>query len=95
MENIQNEVHSSTLLEHVFLKISRNWFMAACCVLMVISAGASFSASFQEQTLLIALLSLAPITGFFAMHLIIHRIMGHSCHQADHPLTTNLKAEPR
>ncbi|WP_114011664.1 hypothetical protein [Cohaesibacter intestini] len=95
MKNAKNEVGSSTLLERILPKTSHGWFMAACCALMVIGVGIAFAGNSQEQTLPKALLSLAPIAGCFVMHLVMHRMMGRSCHQADHQLASKGKAEPR
>ncbi|MCT4656005.1 MAG: hypothetical protein N4A65_09375 [Cohaesibacter sp.] len=95
MENIQNEARSSILLDRLLPKTSHGWFMAACCALMVIGAGISFAGSIQDHTFSKALLSLAPIAGCLVMHLVMHRFMGRSCHQADHQMTAKGKGELR
>lgn len=95
MENIQNEARSSILLDRFLPNTSHGWFMAACCAMMVIGAGISFAGSVQGQTLSKALLSLAPIAGCLVMHLVMHRFMRRSCHQADHPMTAKGKGEFR
>ena len=57
-----------------------NWFMMACCLAMV--AGFAFVAFTgpADQTFWSRVFSASPLLVCVGMHLVMHRLMGKSCH---------------
>jgi hypothetical protein len=57
-----------------------NLFMMACCVPMVIGGALIFYSIPAELGLGARLYALAPLAGCVAMHFVVHKFMGKSCH---------------
>lgn len=57
-----------------------NIFIIACCIPMVIGGALVFYSIPAEFGLGARLYALAPLAGCVAMHLVMHRFMGKSCH---------------
>ncbi len=95
MEKTQTETRASSLLKRYSPKTTHGGFMTACCTLMVIGAAIPFLSNAQDQTIAKILLSLGPVLGCLAIHFVMHRAMGRSCHQTDHQMITQGKEEPR
>ncbi|WP_269585438.1 DUF2933 domain-containing protein [Roseibium sp. Sym1] len=57
-----------------------NLFMMACCAAMVAGTGILIAAAPAGQTIGQTLLYAAPMLGCVGMHLVMHRLMGKSCH---------------
>lgn len=64
------------------LKRIGNWIMVACCVPMVIGAGILLWAMGPDATWSNRISTLAPLALCFGAHLIMHKLIGHSCHKA-------------
>lgn len=66
-----------------------NLFMLGCCLLMAVVTGLLIVSAPTGLTVGEALLLAVPMFGCVAMHVILHRVMGRSCHatarkEADH-----------
>lgn len=59
-----------------------NWFMWGCCVLMVAGFGLTVAASSSLGIRQVLLASL-PLGACLAMHFVMHRFLGRSCHGKD------------
>ncbi len=55
-------------------------FMMACCAVMVAGAAIVFASAPAGQSLGETLLLAVPVLGCLAMHFVMHRFMGKSCH---------------
>jgi len=57
-------------------------FMAACCLAMVAGTGLLIYSAPSGLTWMETLLLAAPMAGCLAMHVVMHRFMGRSCHSS-------------
>ncbi|TLP41882.1 hypothetical protein FDK21_20450 [Cohaesibacter sp. CAU 1516] len=74
------ELPTSSVLGRLIPKTGHGWIMAACCVLMFTAAGSALIGA-ESQSLSSILWSMAPIAGCLAMHSVMHKFMGKSCHE--------------
>lgn len=58
-------------------------FMMACCAAMVAGTAIIFASAPAGQPLGETLLLAAPVLGCLGMHVVMHRFMGRSCHDAE------------
>ena len=58
-----------------------NMLMMACCIPMVIGGALIFYSIPSDLGLGARLYALAPLAGCVAMHFVMHRFMGKSCHE--------------
>ena len=74
------QIPTSSGLGRLVPKTSHGWIMAACCVLMFTAAGYALIGGGESQSLSSLLWSFAPIAGCLAMHSVMHKSTGKSCH---------------
>ena len=58
-------------------------FMMACCAAMVAGTAIIFASAPAGQSLTETLLLAVPVLGCLGMHVVMHRFMGRSCHNAE------------
>lgn len=64
-------------------------FMWSCCILMFGGFGIILWSTPASQSLYTTILSLSPLLACVAMHLVMHRFMGKSCHENSNHKETN------
>ncbi|MBL4725711.1 MAG: DUF2933 domain-containing protein [Rhizobiaceae bacterium] len=58
-----------------------NWFMLACCALMVVGFGIVLISGPTNSSFSSRLLAASPLLICIGAHWLMHRMTGHSCHQ--------------
>jgi len=71
-----------------------NMFMMACCALMFAVFGFVVFTAPAAQAWSTTLLSALPLVGCVAVHLVMHRFMGRSCHGAKTGPATEINTNP-
>lgn len=57
-----------------------NLFMVACCAAMFVGTGIYLAYAPADQSFVETMLVAVPLLGCLAMHFVLHRLMGKSCH---------------
>lgn len=59
---------------------AHNLLMAACCLAMIIGIGIILFAGSSTETIAAKAFTALPLLACVAMHIVMHRFMGKSCH---------------
>ncbi|PLW74825.1 hypothetical protein [Cohaesibacter celericrescens] len=81
------ELTIPSVLGRLIPKTGHGWIMTACCALMFTAAGFALLGA-ESQSLSSIVWGMAPIGGCLAMHSVMHKFMGKSCHE-DHKDTSS------
>lgn len=73
-----------------------HWFMMVCCVAMIAGVGLIILAAPKDQPLTQVLWAASPMLACLGLHLVMHKLVGMSCHsgKSKHPHTSKKDSNP-
>lgn len=85
---ISKAVNTNEKSDQIPFRSPAHLFMWVCCGLMVIGLAIVFLAAPSDEPITTTLWSLTPLLACLGMHLLMHRLMGRSCHNSNNSRET-------